>query len=349
MWGHFAPHWLLGALECGSPLCLWTPLRPLSVAQHMAGGRHLGYGTGFQGLDTMTLVRQLENMPDLSHTNVVCCIHDAEAAGRVRIAVEREGATPLPLYWQQVIQQAKPLSDWSALVYDLEPRNERTSEVIAAFRANTLAAPILLYPPPAHDIGCHLETHLGRPDVCLRLQRRDAYEIRNLSADVRRVLNMVPCSRLAGMVRNAADGMPQRLVAYAREALYAVARKDMEARLLVGHVAGRIPTAARTLERLANERDLPKPKELLDWMTLLYVTFVMEYESVTWAAITRRLGFCPKTIYRIRRRLMSIGCRDGTPADRISNGNGLDGVLLAFAGRCRRSRETHKAERRLAG
>ena len=99
----------------------------------MAGGRHLGYGTGFQGLDRMTLVHQLENMPDLSHTNVVCCIYDAEAARRVRIAVQREGATPLPLCWQQVIQEATPVSDWSALVYDLEPRDERTSEVIAAF------------------------------------------------------------------------------------------------------------------------------------------------------------------------------------------------------------------------
>jgi hypothetical protein len=222
--------------------------------------------------------------------------------------------------------------------------------VIAAFRANTLAAPILLYPPPAHDIGRHLEAHLGRPDVCLRLQRRDAYEIRNLSGDVRRVLNMVPCSRLAGMVRNAADGMPQRLVAYAREALYAVARKDMEARLLVGHVAGRIPTAARTLERLANERDLPKPKELLDWMTLLYVTFVMQYESVTWAAITRRLGFCPKTIYRIRRRLLSIRRQDGRPVGSITNGNGLDCVLLAFARRCGKPSDSHMIEQcRLAG
>ncbi|UCG87763.1 MAG: hypothetical protein JSW71_04230 [Gemmatimonadota bacterium] len=296
----------------------------------------------------MTLLPHLKNMLELSQTNVVCCIYDSEAARRVRIAVEREGARPLPLCWQAVIQGAKPGSDWSALIYDLEPRNERTSEVVAAFRSNTLAGPILLYPPPAHDIGPYLESHLGRPDVCLRLQHHDAHEVRDLSADVRRVLNMVPCNRLAGVVRNAADGMPERLLAYAREALNAVAMKDRGDKLLVGDVARRIRTATRTLERLSNERNLPRPKELLDWMILLYVTFVMQYEGVTWARITRRLGLCPRTLYRIRRRLLSIGSQTRKPAGRISDGNSLDCILIAFAERCQRSRESHITERRLA-
>jgi hypothetical protein len=294
----------------------------------------------------MTTVGDLRRIPRLSDTNVVCSIARPEAARRVRKAVEREGATPLSLSWQAVIDGATPGRDWSALIYDLEPKNKRTAEVIDAFRSNTPAGPILLYPEPADDIGRHLEAHLGRPDVCLRLQGRDAFELHGLTADVRRVLGMVPCNRLAAKVRGATRGMPDRLVDYACAALVAVARKERRDKLSVADVAAGIGIPSRTIERLANQLDLPKPKELLDWMTLLHVTFLTEYERATWSSVTRRLGLCPRTLCRMRRRLLSQASGDPDVSERSGHRNGLDHVLLAFAERCRRCRGRRVGERR---
>jgi len=79
---------------------------------------------------------------------------------------------------------------------------------------------------------------------------------------------------------------------------------------------------------LSREWGHPKPKELLDWVILLYLAFVVESERLTWRAAMCRVGLGKKTLYRMRHRLLPTRGNGG------GGKNGLDAVVLAFAERC---------------
>jgi hypothetical protein len=256
---------------------------------------------------------------------VVCCIRDSEAMKRVSLALEAEGADVAVVEWQDVIRQTTPVAGSAALVYDLEPRGQSTSKVIEAFRDCVSAGPILLYPRASQDIARHLEVQLALPAVCLHLQHENPHETQDLSHDVRRMLNMIPSNRLALLVRSALPPLPEPLGAFVEAILHSLSSEQKEGRPLVEVIAVRAGTRARTLERLSQESGFPKPKELLDWLMLLHLAFVVESEHLTWRAATRRVGIRIKTLYRMRHRLLP---RQG------GGNNTLDAVLLAFAQRC---------------
>jgi hypothetical protein len=276
-----------------------------------------------------------ETMRPYRPPSVACCVRDSEALKRVRLALEAEGAVVEPVRREDVINQTAAVVGSAALVYDLEPRNGAASTVIVAFRECVKNGPVLLYPQASQHIARHLEMHLAQPAVCLRLRHDNSHDMQSLRADVRRMLNMIPGNRLALLVRSALPQLPELLATFVDEILHSLSGEQNDGRLLVEVMALRAGTRKRTLERLCRESGLPRPKELLDWLILLHVAFVVECERLTWRAATRRMGIRKKTLYRMRHRLLP---------ERGPSNYGLDAVLLAFTQRCGGVRENSEKD-----
>ncbi len=277
-------------------------------------------------------------MPPATTAEVVCCIDDREVLTRVTGVLQAERVRAKTLRWQEVIREAKGAGDWQALIYDLAPWDDSAPKVMDAFRQRVPAAPILLYPPLPHDIDHHLEVQLPRRCVCLRLQRNNADERQDLRRTIRRMLSLIPCNRLALLVRNAVPEMPDPLLAYVQEALNTLRDEEKAGRLLVESVATRIGTRVRTLERIAHGSGLPQPKELLDWMLLLHATFVVDKERTTWEAAAWRVGVRTETLCRMRHRLMPPPEVTGRGSGRRVYTTSLDVVVAAFEERCKTCR-----------
>jgi len=62
--------------------------------------------------------------------------------------------------------------------------------------------------------------------------------------------------------------------------------------------------STRRLEQLCQAYSLPTPKELVDHICLLWLTFVAEQKEVTTAATAHEAGITTKQLHRLRHRLL---------------------------------------------
>ena len=275
------------------------------------------------------------NMPNDDPFHVVCCIHENTASRRVTRAVKAERLAAVPLDWRDLVVERKQSRRWAAMIYDLEPRDGRTAEVIRRFRNCTPAGPILLYASPAHNIGPFLERHILHDRVLVRLQRdSDVCEVGRLRTDVRRLAAKIPTDRLLKMMNKAVPGMPRRMSECVKETMTWLTAPDTVSQMTTEAVARSMGTSVRSLERSASDPDLPKPKELMNWVTLLYVALIACCEDVTPGEAGRKLGLSAAGLCRIRRRLLSNGESDLWKRDGKNGAAKFALVFSAFVKRC---------------
>ena len=87
----------------------------------------------------------------------------------------------------------------------------------------------------------------------------------------------------------------------------------------------------RTLERRVRGDNLPPPKELIDWVLLLHVSFIAERARTSICKVARFAGVNPNGLYRTKRRLAD---RAGRKIASRTEAWFSDAVA-AFAVRCR--------------
>lgn len=265
---------------------------------------------------------------------VACCLQNAAALTYMQSAVAAEGGRATLIGWQDVVSEGSRSSSWSAMVYDLEPRDARTCGVIRAFRERHMAAPILLYAPTTQDTGRFLERLAHLPGVFVRLQCDHHADVHGLREDVRRIFQAMPVNRLATMIAAAVPDLPKRLRVFVREVLTVLATMDRPVHVSTADIAERMGVAVRTLERASSNTHYPKPKELLSWVVLLYLSLLGAYERVSPCKIGRLIGLSTGTTSRLRRRLLSPAQSEVWKRDRDTTGAKLDLVFSAFVKRC---------------
>ncbi len=98
-------------------------------------------------------------------------------------------------------------------------------------------------------------------------------------------------------------------------------------------IASDMEVSVRTLERDLHAECLPNPKELLNWLTLLYATLAADLAGLSLSAIARSRGWHPSDVYRLRHRLMDRSGASDLPDDQMPDCD-FDCSLLAFLQRC---------------
>jgi hypothetical protein len=261
------------------------------------------------------------------------CVDDAAARRNLRRALSRADLGSHLLTPAELAGDPVAVAGFLAVVYDLEPMTAASVELVAALRAYQPWMPIVLYPSLREGV---LELMLDAgsiPGVSAKEQVLDAEEVDRLYRYLEKVLSAAPASRVAGLVTQLLAGAPDRLLDFARVAVTRLARPDGD-RTVSGAAEG-LGLTPRTLQRAWPRHELPQPKELLDWLTLLVVSNVASWSGVSLRPVSRILGIEASTFYRLRRRLMPSAPRPrgDQPAHEF------DLVLLAFAARCRVSRK----------
>jgi AraC-like DNA-binding protein len=233
-------------------------------------------------------------------TTVACCVQSHTPRDLVSTTVRSLGARPIPLTWVH-LSDLKAHPSWLALIYDLRPWDTRAVALLKRCGSFAPASPVLLYVPPLPGAGALLASCAREARVTIKLQFQDQFESERLAASVGHVLAQIPGKRLAFLLRAALPQMPERVCCSINSALDAVAHDQRPTVLQLATATG---IGVRTLEREFAAAGLSRPKEFLNWLTLLYITLVSERGHQSCASVARVVGLCPSDFYRLRRRLL---------------------------------------------
>ena len=260
---------------------------------------------------------------------VACCICDKQAAQRVHLALRSLPLDPVEVYWRGLTaRDAGP--EWQAVVYDLCPWDSQAPEVLRRLKQVAPGAPILLYVPHVPGVGSLLESCARDPGILVKLQFNDDAEIERLRADLERIRLRMPCERLAKLLHEVMPEVPQRTWSYVRTSLETLAAPGLRRHPTAYSVASRMGVSVRTVERALSDSGLPQPKELLNWITLLYISFLADLSGSSHAAAARAMHWRPSDLYRLRHRLLERSLGPVSRGLETTEHGSFDVAFLAF-------------------
>lgn len=263
--------------------------------------------------------------------HVACCIRHGSARNRVEAVLRARAVHVLRASWND-IASLSDIPAWHALVYDLNPWDDRALGLLRQLSAVAPATPILLYVPFIPGVEPLLEQCVDERRLLLKLQFADADECGRLSRELDRLRRAVPCEELLCLLKAGLPHVAARPWIFIEEGLRLVACNGGELHAGTKTVARTMGISVRTLERAFRETSLPHPKEVLNWLSLLYVTLWAQRSGWSPAAVARALDRPPNEVYRLRQRLLyrERGPRTLVPPDPRH----FDAVLVAFFERC---------------
>ena len=257
---------------------------------------------------------------------IACSVADEAAVKNVRRSVEVEGGSVMWIPPPGIA--ASGGHDYAALIDDLSPWDDRALVGINRLRRTRPEIPILFYVPPVPR-AVALIPRCGRlTDVRLLMQEPNGNGVANLQGDIRWLIRSVPSCEILNRMNGVLPDMPPILRVLAQ---YVLRSRGIERRPTVGAAARALSLSNRTLERRVRDDNLPPPKELIDWVTLLHVSFIAERGRTSISKVARFEGANPNGLYRTKKRLAD---RAGRKIASRTEAWFSDAVA-AFAVRCR--------------
>lgn len=232
------------------------------------------------------------------------CIEDP-AARRVAclgLAQEGQGSVSLPL--SRLVATIAQASEIDGVVYDLAPWDLSARRTIQAIRDQAVLWPVILYPPCRPGIESVITSETARfPAVVTKLQFHDGAELQRLREIVRSVISETPVRQLTALVRALVPDLPPAYRDLPGLVFRTLSRRSLSGGPVVGTLAAELGVSTRSLERTADLHGLPRPKEMVSLLTLLFVAFC---ETKGVVSTTRSLGISAQQLYRLRRRFRPL-------------------------------------------
>lgn len=257
-------------------------------------------------------------------------ISDPEARARLEEAIEAEGAAPVAARLTRLMDDPLWLPNCAAVAYDLEPIEDGGLRILRKLRAHYATVPILLYVPLKAGIAPLLLAAGRMHGVAAKAQFDDAKEPARLRAFIRRGLADVPAIEIARLITLLLPEMPSRVAEFTFAALRRITGPEWSPDITVGTIVPELGFTRRTLLRSWSDDSLPQPKELLDWLTLLFISYAASRSGLSNRAIAQARGLKLAAYYRLRRRLLGVA----PETDDQRSEQEFDLALLAFAERC---------------
>ncbi len=257
---------------------------------------------------------------------VGCAVTNEWANGLSHRSVQLEGGRIVRVHPSEIAVTES--HGYSALIYDLAPWDDRALVGINRLRRWRPELPILFYVPPVSRAVALIPRCGGIGNVRFRMQEHDGNEIPEFRRDVAWLVQSVPSGEIITRLKEVFPEMPSSLLQLARHMLRT---PGVNRRPTVESAARALGLSKRTLERRVRCDGLPAPKELIDWITLLHVSFVASRGSTSISRVARCVGVNANDLYRIKSRLADRAGKQlrSQAEDRFSD------VLAAFAARCR--------------
>ena len=277
--------------------------------------------------------------PDAS---VVCSIRDPDLTDVAVRAVVAAGGVPRPTPWKELVSQAEA-SHCSALVYDLAPYDRRSCDIITATRDRCPWMSILLYVEPTAPAFAAFQFVHDLANVRILLQNAASNDNADFVEQLHTFVDELPLKQAIGLIADLIPDKTPIVRSYIRSALRALEYGES---VRVHTALGGSESTVRTLQRSLKLQQLPNPKEMLDWATLIYAAFLSNRVEMPVSRIARYLGLSSHDLYRLRCRLAPKA--GGVQLSRRRPV--LASVVRAFATRCGISEGgVHEACGRLLG
>lgn len=251
-------------------------------------------------------------------------VMDPIAAARCDAACRRMGGLPRRLEDASSLLGSRRHLD--LLIYDALPF-EGAIPVLVRIHREYPQLPIVLYPPIQAGVIRMALCAGGLPQVTGFGQWHGGNDVQQLAELMERKVALAPEREAFTVLKALCPHLSPRAGAFAGAALRARATGR---RCTVETVSRAINVHPDRLRRRWPAQPFPSPKELLDWLTILYATHIREWSHVGWGAIARAMNIGENTLRRLRRNIVTDG--DGSP--------GFAAVILTFAARSRIP-ETH--------
>ncbi len=257
-----------------------------------------------------------------------CCISEGNPRELVTRAVGDIGGEAVNIGWESM--HHRKACGWDAVVYDLAPWDKRSQSTIRTIIEACPTAPILLYAPVRPGIGSLLCDRW--PDrVGIKLQFEDPEEATRLYDQMRVLLGRIPLQHIGSIFGALFPELPNRVSTYIRLAIRELGDAG-QVSPNVSSLAYSMEVSLRTLERSWAGLRIPSPKELLDWIMLLYITLAGESTCIPVGAAGRVIGLDAAAICRLRKRLVSPMIANALQ-NGIESTSDFDVTLLSFARR----------------
>jgi hypothetical protein len=235
--------------------------------------------------------------PSISDVSVAHSVDDLEAQRVVARAIVLAGAQPMAIEVPRTAM-AQATEGCSALIWDLAPWNHDAAALLTWLTGLRPDLPILALLPDS-DAAIQLAP------ICRR-HRNVSLSVLGWPVQPDRMGNVVSefVSALTPFVvaheidRHAHNGQWLRCIL-----LYALTRIGRGERPSVVDCARAAGKSVRTLERQTRAAELPTPKELIDWATILHLKRAEAATGHASADLARAMGLSANDVYRIRQRI----------------------------------------------
>jgi len=253
---------------------------------------------------------------------VICCIADDVLFGLVSGTVAEEGLVAVRCTEDEVPTIA-PEANAVAMISELGAQGaEITLGIVHRWRKLRLRRPVLLYYRPDVEAAGVVGQLAQLAGVLAWARDPNPTEERHqLACLVREILSRTPAILVRALI-NAIRPMAGVAVSSFVDALVDRLERNGDGAPLVTEVAARADVKVWVVRRACRRAKLPLPERLIEWLTLIYVITMADWESVSVARAAATIGVSDKYIRRLRASLLP-----GIPQLR----GALSGGLLATA------------------
>ena len=251
-------------------------------------------------------------MPDRSFASeaprrVGCCVETNWADRAITRSLAELGARSVSVRMEDLLRQSRD-ARVGGLVYDLAPWTTLAWHRFRCLAERRPELSVLLYLPPTGSAFAVLG-ELPRGDrVRIQVQGRDAGSLRSLKDSASWLIDSSLHLEVMALIRLTVGNLPSTAYLFAHQVLVMLGAGY---RPSVSSIARTLGVCSRTIERRLAHAQMPPPKRLVDWITMLYVGTLAVSAGKSIRQSATRIGLSSNDIYRIRRRL--LGPQDRRP------------------------------------
>ncbi len=235
-------------------------------------------------------------------------IADTAARAQVRDALQEEGLAARVVTMGDFTVRGIAGPPVAALVWDGAPWSAATVGFLRRLRAaasHLADLPVLLYVPPRAEVPQLLIAAGAYPLVRGEMHLGTAADGGRLRVAIRRLLESAPASAVYRRLILAMPDLTSDVQRICRFTCDKLAAREGDT-LTVSRVAKDLGMERRTLERRFRLLGLPKPKELLDWIVVVFAAYVAERRGSRLYPAAPLLGLSEVRFRRTRLRLRTL-------------------------------------------
>ncbi len=226
------------------------------------------------------------------------------ARRNLETALRLEGCHAFQIPPRELSRRLPELGTCVVLAHDLSPADADVASTLRDAWMRFPHLPLFLYVPPLSHVGAVLTATRDVPTVVIEMQTQAASEADRLRARFRELLGRAANTNFRRILGDVLSGMPDTLRSLVERRIHSLELGGSGTSERMSLLASKIGLTLRRIEQVSRTANLPAPRDLLDSITLLWITFGAQRRGISTARFAKDVGISTERLYRMRRRLI---------------------------------------------